>query len=54
MNKMDVVAFDTLSEDYQKRVAALEADGVIIMHMSTLTEDGVDNVRNIVCLFLFV
>ncbi len=48
LNKKDVVTRDDLSPAHQERLLQLEKDGVIVHSMSTLSEDGVDDVRNTV------
>ncbi len=52
LNKKDVVTREDLSPEYQARLDKLESEGVILLNMSTLTEDGVDDVRNEVCIII--
>ena len=49
LNKSDTATRSHLAPEYQQRLDALEKDGVSVIGMSTLTQDGVDEVRNTAC-----
>jgi nucleolar GTP-binding protein len=49
LNKNDVLKRSELSPDDEARLAALEKDGVPVMEMSTVTEQGVSEVKTEAC-----
>eukprot|EP00730_Choanoeca_flexa_P018460 TRINITY_DN8977_c0_g1_i3.p1 TRINITY_DN8977_c0_g1~~TRINITY_DN8977_c0_g1_i3.p1 ORF type:complete len:683 (+),score=173.72 TRINITY_DN8977_c0_g1_i3:66-2051(+) len=49
INKIDTVAVEDVSPDKQQALTELEESGAVVLTMSTLTEDGVANVRNTAC-----
>ncbi len=48
-NKIDVMPFDALSNEKRSLIEGLKADGVELIVMSTLTEEGVHDVKSIAC-----
>lgn len=48
VNKIDTMALEDASEDKRQALTKLEESGATVLTMSTLTEEGVANVRNIV------
>ncbi|EDQ86152.1 uncharacterized protein MONBRDRAFT_38531 [Monosiga brevicollis MX1] len=49
INKIDTVALEDLDADKRAVVAGFEESGITVLTMSTLTEEGVANVRNTSC-----
>lgn len=49
LNKTDIVAVDEMSEANKELLKVFEQDGVIVLPMSTMTEEGVMQVKNEAC-----
>ncbi|GAB1609822.1 nucleolar GTP-binding protein 1-like [Argonauta hians] len=49
VNKIDILKFEDLPESAQASIKKLEEENVTVMYMSTLTEEGVINIKNEAC-----
>lgn len=49
LNKIDIISPDEIREDAKAALAELEKDGVVVVPMSTLTEDGITEVKVQAC-----
>jgi nucleolar GTP-binding protein len=50
VNKIDIVGLDQIPEEAREAFEKFKQDGIDILPMSTLTEDGVMAVKTHVCL----
>lgn len=49
VNKADTCKIEDVAEEYQAKLKIYEEEGVSILSMSTLTDDGVASVKNTAC-----